>query len=648
MFGMQAIFAAGALLAAPLAAEELPAEIASYTLEAHLDAELHRVAATGTIRWTNRTANPTAELYFHLYLNGFANSSSSYLRDASEEAELLAEHGWGFIEVEELRDSAGHDLAASLEFVAREDGNAKDRTVARVRLPSPVLPGQTIELRTRFLSQLPYVVSRTGFKNDFHFVAQWFPKLGVFEPDGSWNCPQFRSTSEFFADFGSYDVTLTVPEGYAVGATGVQVEQSAGAGRVRARYRQGAVHDFAWTAWPGFVEKRQRFAAPDLPAVEMILLLRRETERFAPRYFAALTHALSRFGRWYGPYPYPTLTMVDPPWGAEAAGGMEYPTFIATGGRVLSPPLTWDPEGVTVHEFGHQFWYGLVASDEFHESYLDEGINTYSTARVMRAAYPPEAWSFRAFGVPLVFDSIRLDAPLDSAARYFRHTKDDPITRTAWGYSDGAYGALTYSKMALLMEQIERQLTPPVMERAMRAYATGFRYRHPRTADLVQTLSRESGRDLTPVFRQLLAGSGELDYAVAEATTARREGSVGIEGAGPARTVDSDAENLPGWESEVLVRRLGEVRLPVVVELSFADGRKERRTWDGEERWVRYHITGPKLVAAEVDPDEVLVLDVNRLNNSRRVAADRRAARRWGQSVRFWIQNLLETFAAFA
>jgi hypothetical protein len=202
--------------------------------------------------------------------------------------------------------------------------------------------------------------------------------------------------------------------------------------------------------------------------------------------------------------------------------------------------------------------------------------------------------------------------------------------------------------MAILMEQVERMVGPEAMERAMRAYAGTYRFRHPRTADLVRTLSVETGRDLAPLFRQTLAGSDLLDYAVETAESQRRRPPVGVFGDGPARRIEREAGKLPGYESEVVVRRLGGVRVPVTVELTFADGRSRRLGWDGEERWVRYRVTGPRLSAAEVDPDEVLLLDWDRLNNSRRTEPDRRASRRWGQRLRFWIQNVIETFAVFA
>jgi hypothetical protein len=626
-----------------------PEIVASYTLRARLDADAHTVDGSGTLRWRNPSRRPVDELCFHLYLNAFRNSASSWLRRADDERlAILAPDGWGWIELASL-EADGLNLLGDLRYVAPDDGNPEDRTVARVPLPRPVAPGESLEISLAWTSQLPRAVARTGYRGDYNLVAQWFPKLGVIEEDGDWSCHQFHRSSEFYADYGNYDVTLTVPRRYVVGATGRRVSETVQDGEATLRYVQDGVHDFAWTAWPDFVEGRRTFHHPELPQVEIRLLMAPETSRFAGRYGDALVNALRLFGEWYGPYPYSTLTMVDPPWGAEATGGMEYPTFITTGSRWLSPLPGQDPEGVTVHEFGHQFFYGLLASDEVQESWLDEGINTYATARVMDAAYGPETWSFRTWGIPWVFRGVVREHPLDTSARYFRRPSSDPVTRTTWGYLDrDSYRYQTYSKTSLLLAQLERLVGAPAMRRAMRDYTAEWRFRHPSTEDFVRSLSRSLGRDLTPYFAQTLGSAAVLDYAVESVSTRPRRGPVGVFGEGDDRQVTADGEALPGFESEVVVRRLGGVRLPVVTELAFAGGERARVRWDGEERWVRFRVTGPRLLHAEVDPDRTLLMDVDRLNDSRRVEPDRRASRRWGQRLRFWLQNLFETLALLA
>ncbi|HEX2163743.1 MAG TPA: M1 family metallopeptidase [Thermoanaerobaculia bacterium] len=644
-----AVSAAPPAAAAEARAGRRPPAVASYVLRARLDPGDHRVAGRETLRWRNASGAHVQELCFHLYLNGFRSTATAWTAHADrEDLATLAGGGWGWIEIEELAVDGRDRLAG-----ARFDPPAawpEDRTVMRVPLDRPVAPGETVEVAASFVAQLPRAVARTGYRGDFHFVAQWFPKIAVLSPDGEWRCEPFHRNSEFFADYGDYDVTLDVPRRFVVGATGRRASaEDAGDGRTLHRYVQEGVHDFAWTAWPELVESRFTFQEEGLPPVDVRMLLRPETERFAARYARALSAGLSRFGAWFGPYPYSTLTMVDPPWGAEAAGGMEYPTLIATGTRVFSPLVTLSPESVTVHELGHQWFYGLLASDEVRESFLDEGITTYATGKLLAETYGPRAWSVRAFGLPVPFAEVRMEHLIDTSARYFRDPSSDPIGRTAGGYLDhSAYRYLTYSKMSLALGQLERLLGSETMERAMRAFAEAWRFRHPTSADFVRSLSRGAGQDLTGYFRQTLWSSEALDYAVTTAESRPRRAPAGVFGRGAERTVEERGERLPGWESEVVVRRLGGVTLPVHTDLVFADGQRARLRWDGRERWVRFRVVGPKLLWAEVDPDETMILDVDRLNNSLRVEPDRRASRRWGQRLRFWIQNTLETFAALA
>ena len=175
----------------------------------------------------------------------------------------------------------GTDLLPGLRYVAPDDGNPHDRTVAEVPLPRAAAPGETVHVAIDFRSRLPRVSNRTGYKGDFFFVAQWFPKLGVLEETG-WNCHQFDARSEFFADFGNYDVSIDVPEEYRgkVGATGVRAEErNAPGNRVLYRFRQDSVHDFAWTADPDYRVHRDVFREPGFPDVELILLLQPEHAR---------------------------------------------------------------------------------------------------------------------------------------------------------------------------------------------------------------------------------------------------------------------------------------------------------------------------------------------------------------------------------
>jgi len=180
-----------------------------------------------------------------------------------------------------------------MEFVQPDDQNKDDRTVMRVALPEAVPPGGSITLDIAFQSKLPRVVARSGHKDDFYMVGQWFPKIGVWE-DGEWNCHQYHASSEFYADFGEFEVAITVPEGYVVGATGRRIgERKNGDGTVTYTHAQEDVHDFAWTKSPDFVEIRKPFTLENPPVrTEMILLVHRDHLNLKDRYEESLRNGL--------------------------------------------------------------------------------------------------------------------------------------------------------------------------------------------------------------------------------------------------------------------------------------------------------------------------------------------------------------------
>src|SRR5262249_57390475 len=158
--------------------------------------------------------------------------------------------------------------------------------------------------------------------------------------------------------------------------------------------------------------------------------------------------ALQRYREWIGPYPYPLLTIVDPGPGGSRAGGMEYPTLITVGTAWWLPRGLRLPEIVTVHEFGHQYWYGMVASNEFEEAWLDEGINSYVEGRIMDDAYGAASY-VDLFG-------LRFSSRTLQRLRYLANAQHDPLTRPAWQFLDRAsYSAVTYAKTALVLDTLE-------------------------------------------------------------------------------------------------------------------------------------------------------------------------------------------------
>lgn len=673
----------------PLWAQLAP-PIASYDIRATLDAGRHTIAGEQTLTWVNDSPDPVPTLQFHLYMNAFRNSRSTFFRESGGQlrGDRAAEDGWGWIQVDSMRLEDGTDLTPLLRCISPDDGNPDDCTVIEVPLPAPVRPGAALRVSMRFTTQLPKVFARTGYRGDFHLAGQWFPKIGVWETKGfrhagksGWNCHQFHANSEFYANFGDYRVELTVPARFVVGATGEMVKRTDDLRRGTSTYVfvQPSVTDFAWTAQPGFLRVERMFeaqkqAAPEelaaaarlhgisleearLSDVKMIALIQPEHAEQTERHFHALATALKYFGLWYGRYPHRTITVVDPPYGAGGAGGMEYPTFITAGTSYRLPPDVLMLEMVTVHEFGHQFWMQLVANNEFEESWLDEGFNTYSTGKIMDKVYGGTSLPLTVFGRN-IWSWLRLpkltQASLDRAAHAGSPVRD-PLATRAWEFYDSAsYAISSYSRTGVALRTLEAILGEDTMARVMRAYHHRWRFRHPHSRDFQRVVEDVSGRDMDWFFSQFVFGSRKLDYAVSEIRNRRLETPAGVffrDGQKQTVTVkearrrDGEREKRgekPQYESWVKVERLGDAIAPQEIEIRFRDGHVEHRNWNGEGRWAKFTFTRQaEIESAAIDPRRRYALDVNFANNSRKADYNVRLSTEWTLRVLFWAQNAM-------
>jgi hypothetical protein len=627
---------------------------ANYDIDARLDHDTRTIAGTETIRWRNIGGAPADAIFLHLYWNAWRNTDSSWMREArlGGDDERHVDSDWSYIDLTSVAVDAGGasiDLLPQVSFAQPDDGNAADRTLVRIPLPSPVAAGSELTLKLGWTARVPRTFARTGTIGRFYFVAQWFPKLAVFE-GGRWTAHQFHANTEFFSDYGRYDVRLTVPRGWVVGATGREQSRTDNAdGTTTHRYAQDDVHDFAWTTSPDYVDERQTFAHAGLPPVEMRLLLQPEHRGLADRHFAATAAALRYYGEWYGPYPYDHITIVDPAY-QSGAGGMEYPTLFTAGSRWLSPRQSNSPEGVTVHEAGHQFWYAIVGNNEFEDAWLDEGLNTFSEERVQSIAFQPNYRVDRFFGgiVPWQYRHWPLARATDGNGLNGYRTaaeSDTPATPT-FRYWPGTHALITYSKTALWLHTLERHLGWDTLQRILSTFFARWKYRHPRPADFFAVANEVSGQDLTWFFDQVYRSSNTFDYAVAHVETTPQT-SRGFDDRHP--TPQTGERTAAGYRTTVVVRREGEAVFPVEVVTTFDDGEQRRERWDGRERWTQYVYDWPVRAArVEVDPGRVLLLDVNYTNNSwERQARGAEAADKWALTWLVWLQDRLLTWAFF-
>ena len=610
---------------------------ASYTIRATLDPATRTITGSETIVWRNLSARAATDLQFHLYWNAWRDARSTFMRESAlgggpPENPPRRSDEWGRIDVSSiaLTSPAAGDLTASQRFIAPDDGNEHDRTVLSIPLAHPIEPGGSATIDIAWTAHVPRTIARTGAIGHFFFIAQWFPKLGVLQDEG-WNCHQFHAGTEFFADYGVYDVSLTVPTGWPLGATGVEREKrDNGNGTTTHRYHQDDVHDFAWTTSPDYLVRTARFEHATLPPVEMRLLLQPEHDGQADRHFEATRATLKYYGEWYGAYPYGHITIVDPAW-QSGAGGMEYPTLFTAGSRWLAPAGVTTPEGVTVHEAGHQFWYGMVGNNEFEHAWMDEGFNTFSTARAVSQVFDPNYLAVRYFGgfVPWVFRDVRISRETDGnrLTGYRRDAESDAQSTPSFRYFPATGGNITYNKTALWLNTMERWLGWPTLQRIMSTFFTAWAFKHPQPDDFFRTASAVAGSDLTWFFDQAHRSSNVFDYGVQDLKSVR-EGD--------------------RFRTTVIIRRYGEAIFPVDVLVTFRNGERATERWDGRERWTMYVYERPvQALTAQVDPNRVLLLDVNATNNSRTLEPQaQRAATKWSAKWLVWLQDCLLSWAA--
>ena len=605
--------------------------IANYTIDVRLDPERHTLSATETLVWTNTGATPVDYLPFHLYLNAFKNETTLFMRTSRGRFRGTTVPGaWGWIEIDKV-EIGGADVTASLRWPG------PDETVVEVPLTTPVAPGEQITVAFTFTAQLPEVFARTGYKGEFHLVGQWFPKIGVRTgaPGAErWECAPFHAHAEFFADFGTYDVSITVPSTYVIAATGVMTNAIEAPGGTRTfTYRAEDVHDFAWMADP-YMEVTEGTAHVEDGLVQVRIVHRPAQKDFARRHLDAATGAIQRFSAYLLPYPWPVITVVDPPLDAVGgAGGMEYPMFVTTGGdSVFAREGMRLPEYVTVHEVGHNWFGGMLASNEVTEAWLDEGLDEWLAARVMA-----DLWGARGSGLDWMGWQAEVTA-LRNAVTADPSALPSPFAAAADAFVDfDAYTDATYLKTARALATLENLVGRTKLDAAMKSYARAWAFKHPTGDDLFAHLERTLAVDLA-WFRQAFVEPGGIEVALRDASCKAAHPPRGVFGRGAERK-DVESKETGTFVCEVVITNLGRIHVPVDVELIFADGGTQRLTWDGEGTWERFVVErSARLVEVRLDPDKKLAL-ANPVEHHRRLEPDGSASAR----AAAWAGSLAQT-----
>jgi hypothetical protein len=652
--------------------------VVAYDIAATLDPVAHTVDGRETLTWRNRSTQAVRAVYLHLYLNAFEGHDSTYFAENRHlgfefRSNVPVHDGdWGNITMSAITQAG---VAVPWTYVHPDGGPTTDHTVVRLDLPAAVAPGASTALQIAFHDQLPRVLARTGYFGTFHLVGQWFPKIGVLELPGErgarqvqWNVHEFHLQSEFYADYGSFDVRLTVPKAFTVGATGEEQGAPVAAGDlVTHRFVQDDVHDFAWTAdsrTAPVLEGEYRGAGS--PVVKVRVLYPPELANNAEPVLKATIDSLAYFSRTLGPYPYRTVTVVVPPFNATEAGGMEYPTFFTADGVRHPDEGTLGQyilDFVTIHEFGHGYFYGILGSNEFEEPMLDEGLNEYWDDRMLRERNQSVYLGTRftkllgitptltGFGIERL-SALRADPP-------------DPLGANSWDRLSSAGFVSVYSRTATTLHDLEEAVGHEAMERAFKGYYERWKFRHPGIADLRESLAQGTGQRalVEAVFAQQVYAAEKLDDAIEKLSSEEElplSGTVIVEGK-RAEVTQADAEKKAdeiraAWKKDhpgaaegtgpfpfhtvLTVRHRGVASAQDVV-VTFADGSAEKFVWDSKERWQRFSWVKPvRAVSAQIDPAGRHGLDANVLDNSAVIDSDSSASRRWGGDAAALLQSL--------
>lgn len=627
----------------------LSERITGYDINATLDPVTHIVSASMKAWWVNRSDKPVGQAMLHMYLNAFSSNKSTF--NAEGGMSPLGDDDWGWVKIRNINDASGKNLADSMRYVSPDDGNAFDRTVLQINLPAAVAPGDTLKLLLSFESKLPALSNRTGFAGDYYFVAQWFPKFGVYETanmrqretDG-WNCHQFHRHSEFYSNHSVYNVSVTLPSEYIAGSGGMLIDETDnGDGTKKIRWRAEDIVDFAWTAWPGYKVVKRSWRG-----VEITLLTSEQGLKTADEQFAALMNALEYLSARVGPYPWPYLTFVDPPVSGMGAGGMEYTTLFTTLGGGWLPKFYKLPETTTIHEFGHAYFMGILASNEFEEPWLDEGVNSYWEQRM--ADY------FHGDGYGMIrLPFIKLSDTDDGRKEYITSPDRNISTNDlpSWMYPHGTYGMMSYDKTAVWLHTLEGLIGTETMDNVFREYYRRWAFSHPSGRDFIAVVNDvvrneygdRFGENMNWYFDQVLYGNGICDYRVAGITNRKIRGYSGITDNDSVKYIRENSKNDTLYYSQVGLERIGDVMLPVEILVHFASGDEVLEQWDGKARYHDLEYRGKSRVDwAEIDPHDKIDMDVNRINNSWSGTQKFPASRRIADKFISLIQMMISIF----
>jgi hypothetical protein len=652
LFGLILLPGVGISQCDPFFPKALSARPANYEMHVTLDHENRMLYATQTIHFTNQSPEPVNNLRMYLYFNAFKNTESTFLKGTTQifgqPFDRRTAEQWGWVDIQKIARGT-IDLTTQTRFVQPDDQNPQDQSVLEVILDKPIAPGETASFSLVWQARVPKTIARAGYSKDFYLFCHWFQQLGVFEMNAAgkwdWNCHQFFRQTEFYADFGVYDVHITTDSKFVMGASGCLANEKQNPdGTTTRHYHAEDVIDFAWSIYPRFQVQEDRWQD-----VQIRLLISPEHADLGPRYLHALKFALEYLNKHVAKYPYPSITVIDPPFHGLRSGLMEYPTLITVGTFYGMPSGIRTMESLVVHEFVHQYFMGIVASNEKEEAWLDEGFVTYFEDRIIDAAYGPDKSLVDIFGYG--FNNRELTRTEYST---MANPREGITARPGWHFSERNFKPLIYSKPATTLRTVHALIGEEKMDLLLQTYFDRWKFKHPKGVDFKAVLRERLHADFDSVFAQnvyqLFVNSIEkamvMDYAVIDILNEPLPSSQGIFGQKATAFTYEAGTGAGKKRSTIVLQRLGEWITPVDVLVTFADGTAEIYPWDGKEGSHRIIILDrPDVISAQIDPLHKIGLDMDFNNNSYTLKPNSTPLWKYAAKATFWIQNLLHSLS---
>lgn len=520
-------------------------------IDVKLEDERHELHGDITTSYVNNSPDTLSFLWIHLWPNAYESGESALAKQEFRNGNLFM--FWAM-----QRDLGGID---SLAF--QINGNdaswgfhPEHRDIAKLELLEPLLPGNEVQYTTPFRVRIPSGrISRLGHIGESYQMTQWYPKPAVYDRDG-WHEMPYLNQGEFYSEYGSFDVSITLPSNYVVGATGdlnpdqannaaeltfldslvLQTERSLNEAffesdsladkkdefplsstRLKTlRFQQQNVHDFAWFADKRWMVLKGSVELPNskrqVTTWAMFTPNQAEYWKESLEYIADGTYAYSK---WNGDYPYNHVTAVDGT--ISAGGGMEYPnvTVIGQVGSDLSL------ETVIVHEVGHNWFYGILGSNERTHAWMDEGINSFNETRYFVEKYGEDLGlgGLKSEMTPLMqkLDLNRYSYQSQDQLAYLlsaRMLGDQPMQCHSDDFTSINYGTIVYKKSAAAFEYLRQAIGTEVFDAGMQSYFEAWKFKHPGPQDLRDALERAADTDLSWFFEDVIQTTGVTDYAL--------------------------------------------------------------------------------------------------------------------------------------